>query len=85
MIKYWRWCERVVLRRIELPSGVERSLERNSHLGRGGRGLVGGGPGQGGKLAAGIVRSGIDDWRSRRWMIGDVWRLAANEAGRRSR
>ena len=46
---------------------------------------MGGGPGQGGKLAAGIVRSGVDDWRSRRWMVGDCWRLAANEAGSRSR
>lgn len=80
-----KWCVRFVLRRIEVPSGVERSWERNSHLGSGGKGLLGGGPGQGGKLAAGIVRSGIDDWRIRRWMIGDGWRLAANEAGSRSR
>lgn len=45
---------RMILRKTNGLAG-ERTRERNSHLGSGGRGLVGGGPGQGGKLAAGIV------------------------------
>lgn len=48
-----------------LAGGVERS----AYLGRGGRGRVGGGPGQGGKLAAGIVMVG-DDGSSRSRGVG---------------
>jgi hypothetical protein len=45
--------------------------EWNAHLGRGGRGLVGGGPGHGGKLAAGIVSG--DGWSNRQMCFGVVW------------
>lgn len=64
--------------------GYQIAKWRDAHLGRGGRGLVGGGPGQGGKLAAGIVMLG-DDWSSRRMSAGVGWRLAAARVAGSSR